>query len=65
MKDTPIQLETMVYKSVKSKNSVTKIAPFNVQIELQIYYPYCGGAAPTWEMQNNISPASGNYIINQ
>ena len=36
---------------------------FNRQFHIQYYHPYCGGAAPTKEMMNNFSPASGKYIL--
>ncbi len=35
----------------------------NVEVQVMQHFPYCGGAAPTEEMMNQYSPASGNYIL--
>jgi hypothetical protein len=36
---------------------------FNLQLTIQQYNPYCGGAAPTDEMLNNYVPVSGDFIL--
>jgi len=35
----------------------------NVTISIKKYIPYCGGAAPTWEMENNYQVIQGEFIL--
>lgn len=59
-KATPV--ETVITPKLDTEVNPTR--PINVSIYIDHYYPYCGGAAPSYEQMNNYQAmANSNFVL--